>query len=179
MVEKRASRRRDGEYFSAVADARFVIRKVFRIVDERAKGRDLDPLEHQALIQIRGARDGQLRVGDVAERLDISPAFASKLVKTLLRKELVLSSPSTRDQRVTHLRASERGEQLLAEIDAEVRLHVDFFTRGLTRSQKAAALAIFAFYVGTRIEIVDPEEPERAPARRRSLPVRRKENAWR
>jgi DNA-binding MarR family transcriptional regulator len=156
MADKKTRSRtspRPADYFSGVADARFVIRKVFRIVDERAKSRDLDPLEHQALIQIFGARDRDVRVGDVAERLDISPAFASKLVKALGEKGLVTAKQSARDQRVMHVKATGKGAKLLAEIDAEVRFHVDFFARQLTPDQKAAALSIFAFYVGTRIEI--------------------------
>jgi DNA-binding MarR family transcriptional regulator len=156
MADKRTRNRapsRPADYFSGVADARFVIRKVFRIVDERAKSRGLDPLEHQALIQIYGARGRDVRVGDVAERLDISPAFASKLVKALSQKGLVTTRQSTRDQRVTHLKASAKGAKLLGEIDAEVHFHVDYFARQLTPAQKAAALSIFAFYVGTTIEI--------------------------
>jgi DNA-binding MarR family transcriptional regulator len=163
VAEKKGPRRRSwraADYFCGVADARYVIRKVFRIVDERAKRRDLEPLEHQALIQIYGARGEELRVGDVAERLDISPAFASKLVKALIGKELVLARASTRDQRVIHLRASAKGERILAEIDEDVRVHVDFFTRGLSHRQKAAALSIFAFYVGTTIEIHGSEPRE-------------------
>lgn len=135
-------------YFHGVADARFVIRRVFRIVDERAKSRDLDPLAHQALIQIYGLRDRDVRVGTVGERLDIPPAFASKLVKALVLKGLVRAEPSPHDQRVSHLSATPAGAALLAEIDADVRVHVGFFTRGLTLEQKDAALSIFAFYVG-------------------------------
>jgi DNA-binding MarR family transcriptional regulator len=139
-------------YFHGVADARFVIRKVFRIVDERAKNRGLDPLEHQALIQIYGARDGEVRVGTVAERLDISPAFASKIVKALVTKKLVSLADSAHDQRVTNVAVTPAGSAMLAEIDADVRIHVRFFTRGLTHEQKAAALSIFAFYVGLDAE---------------------------
>ena len=122
---------------------------MFRIVDERAKSRNLDPLEHQALIQIYGLRDSDVRVGTVAERLDIAPAFASKLVKALTGKGFVSAAPSPHDQRVSHLSATAEGAALLAEIDADVRVHVDFFTRALTPEQKSAALSIFAFYVGT------------------------------
>jgi DNA-binding MarR family transcriptional regulator len=139
-------------YFHGVADARFVIRKVFRIVDERAKSRGLDPLEHQALIQIYGARDGDVRVGTVAERLDISPAFASKIVKALVTKKLVSLADSAHDQRVTNVSATPAGIATLTEIDADVRIHVGFFTRALTPEQKAAALSIFAFYVGLDAE---------------------------
>jgi DNA-binding MarR family transcriptional regulator len=137
-------------YFHGVADARFIIRKVFRIVDERAKNRGLDALEHQALIQIYGLRENAVRVGTVAERLDIAAAFASKLVKALNAKGYVESAPSPDDQRVSHLKATAAGAKLLAEIDADVRFHVDFFTRGLTAEQKTAALSIFSFYVGSK-----------------------------
>jgi DNA-binding MarR family transcriptional regulator len=135
-------------YFHGVADARFVIRRVFRIVDERAKSRGLEPLQHQALIQIYGARGGDVRVGTVAERLNISSAFASKIVKALVRKKLVSLADSAHDQRVTNVAATAAGIAMLTEIDADVRVHVGFFTRGLTSEQKAAALSIFAFYVG-------------------------------
>ena len=135
-------------YFHGVADARFVIRRVFRIVDERAKSHGLEPLEHQALIQIYGMRGGDTRVGTVAERLDIPPAFASKLVKSLSSKGFVDVTGSARDGRVSELSATVAGAELLGEIDADVRVHVDFFTRGLTHAQKAAALSIFTFYVG-------------------------------
>jgi DNA-binding MarR family transcriptional regulator len=87
----------------------------------------------------------------VADRLDIPPAFASKLVKSLTGKQLVSVAVSPLDQRVSHLSATPAGAALLAEIDADVRVHVDFFTRGLTAEQKNAALAIFAFYVGTPV----------------------------
>lgn len=136
-------------YFQGVADARFVIRRVFRIVDERAKSHGLDPLEHQALIQIYGLRGGDVRVGTVAERLDIAPAFASKLVKALAAKGFVTTALSADDHRVSNLSATAAGAELLAEIDADVRVHVDFFTRALTGDQKSAALSIFSFYVGS------------------------------
>ena len=49
---KGSERRNDFQrYFHGIAKARYVIRKVIRIVDEQAKKAGLDPLEHQALIQ--------------------------------------------------------------------------------------------------------------------------------
>ena len=50
-------------YFHGVAEARYVIRRIFRIVDEQAKSAGLEPLEHQALIQLFGAPE-PLRVID-------------------------------------------------------------------------------------------------------------------
>jgi len=142
------------DYFSSVADARFVMRKVVRIVDEIAKRRDLDPLEHQALIQIYGVRK-QVLVRTVAERLDISPAFASKLVKALIAAKLVTTHESPTDLRASVLRATDEGVRRLRQIDAEVRLQVNAFTRGLQPEMKSAALSIYAFYVGAEIEVTD------------------------
>src|SRR5947207_1818166 len=67
-------------YFSCVAETRYVLRKVLRIVEDEAKVAGLDPLEHQALLQIYGHGKGALQVKQVAARLDVTPAFASVLV---------------------------------------------------------------------------------------------------
>jgi DNA-binding MarR family transcriptional regulator len=149
-------------YFRSVADARYVIRKAVRIVDDIAKSRGLDPLEHQALIQIYGARTDVL-VRTVAERLDISPTFASKLVKALISAKFVTSHDSPTDLRASLLRVTVTGVRILEEIDAEVRLQVNMFTRNLKPDQKAAALAIFAFYVGAKIEVTDYHELAEIP----------------
>lgn len=139
-------------YFCSVADARFIMRKVIRIVDDAATKRGLDPLVHQALIQIYGSREDVL-VRSVAERLDISPTFASKLVKTLVSKKLASATESPTDSRASHLRTTVAGSRLLAEIDADVRVQVNVFARSLTPEQKSAALAIFASHVGAHIAI--------------------------
>lgn len=141
-------------YFQSVAEARFVIRQVFRLVDERAKAHGMEPLEHQALIQIFGAQKEEISVGEVADRLHIAAAFGSKLVKALVKKGFVRSRPSTVDQRVVNLSVTREGAATLVAIDDEVRVHVDYFTSQLSADQKDAAMAIFAFYVGTNIRIV-------------------------
>ena len=68
------------DYFAEVAEARYVLRRVFRIAEEQARDAGLDPLAHQALIQIYGSPDRRLRVAQLADRLDITPAFASSLL---------------------------------------------------------------------------------------------------
>ena len=143
--------RMDGDslerYFHGIAEARYVIRRVFRIVDEQAKGADLEPLEHQALIQILGATR-PFRVIDLADRLDIAPAFASRLAKRLEDRGLVQRSAALDDRRSKHLAATERARELLAQIDEQVHVHVDYFQRQLNHEERVAALGIFAFYLG-------------------------------
>ncbi len=135
-------------YFRGVAEARYVLRKVFRLVEEEAKRAGLDPLAHQALIQIYGSENGMLRVKDVAERLDITAAFASSLVKMLAGKHHVARVRDTKDNRVTWVKITKSGRAALHRIDGEVRAHVDYFTRSLTPRQTEAALSILMFYGG-------------------------------
>lgn len=138
-------------YFMGVAEARYVLRKVFRIVEEQAKKFGLDPLAHQALIQIYGSPDMELQVNQIANRLDITPAFSSSLVRSLVEKEFVLRRGHERDQRVTFVAISERGREVMDAIDENVKFHVDYFVGQLTVEERESALSIFMFYVGAKI----------------------------
>jgi DNA-binding MarR family transcriptional regulator len=144
-------RRGSKKYFHAVSDARYVIRKVLRIVDERARLHGLEPLEHQALLQVFGARK-ELRVGEIAERLDVSGTFTSKLIKSLLRKGLVATNKLSDDQRMIYLSVTDKGRQLMLKIDAEVERYVSVFTNGLRAPEKNAVVVILASYVGKSVD---------------------------
>src|SRR3954468_7871649 len=140
-------------YFRGVAQARYVLRKVFRLVEEEAKRAGIDPLAHQALIQIYGSPAGALKVKDVAERLDITPAFASSLVKALAIKELVATKKDKLDSRVNWVQVTKNGRDLLHRIDEQVQIHVDYFTRGLNSLETEAALSILMFYAGVSFKV--------------------------
>ena len=135
-------------YFQSVAQTRYVLRKVFRLIEERAKAAGLDPLEHQALIQIYGSPEMKLRVKEVAERLDIAPAFASSILKSLEERQLLVRLASDRDQRVTDVVVTQQGKELLHRIDEQVHVHVDFFTQQLPQEAREAAISIMMFYIG-------------------------------
>jgi DNA-binding MarR family transcriptional regulator len=137
-------------YFHGIAKAHEIIRKVFRIVDEQARAAGLEPLEHKVLIQIFGAPDAPLRVNEIAGRLDVAPALVSRLLKGLEADGLVVRTPAAEDRRITRVAATDEARALLAEIDIGVRHHVDYFQAGLGDEERAAALRIFAFYLGVR-----------------------------
>lgn len=145
-------------YFHGIAEARYVARRVFRIVDEQAKELGLDPLQHQTLIQVFGAEAEPLRVNDIAERLDLAPALASRLVTALEEKGLVARSPSATDRRSVAVTATPDGVRLLEQIDQAVHYHVGHFQRRLDDEQRAFALGIFAFYVGASLDADDLAE---------------------
>lgn len=135
-------------YVHGISQARYVVRKVFRIVDDQAKKAGLDPLQHLALIHIYGMSDTAIPVNQVAERLDIAPAFASRLVKELEAKGLIRRQQSEQDRRMTYVSATDAGVRLLRDVDRGVRTHVNYFQSQLDDDGRLAALAIFAFYVG-------------------------------
>jgi len=139
-------------YFRGVAQARYVLRKVFRLVEEEAKRAGIDPLAHQALIQIYGSAAGALKVKDVAERLDITPAFASSLVKTLVTRGFLATKRDKQDSRINWVQVTKEGRALLHRIDEQVQIHVDYFTRGLSSGETEAALSILMFYAGVSLK---------------------------
>src|SRR5262249_51370586 len=143
-------------YFYGVAHARYVLRKVFRLVEEEAKRAGIDPLAHQALIQIHGSERGALRVKDLAERLDITPAFASNLLKMLVAKKLVAASRDKSDNRVSWVKVTKAGRATLHAIDEQVQIHVDYFTRGLSDKETEAALSVLLFYAGVTFHSPKP-----------------------
>jgi DNA-binding MarR family transcriptional regulator len=143
--------RRDVDFTSygmSIAAARYIMRKVVRIVDEEARKQDLDPLEHQALLQIFGAGDNPWTISRLAERLDVASALTSRLVNSLDMKGLIERRPSATDKRVTMILASQAGLDLLRNINAAVHLELAYFHLGLADEQRIAALPIFAFYLG-------------------------------
>lgn len=146
------------EYFQAIARARYVVRKSFRIVDEQAKKLGLEPLQHQALIQAYGASDGLLRVNEIADRLDIAPAFASRLIRDLESLELVGREASPTDKRITLVAVTDKGARLLEKISHEVHVHIEYFHRQLTDEERADALSVFAFYVGVPLTTAQLDE---------------------
>jgi DNA-binding MarR family transcriptional regulator len=135
-------------YFVAVAHVRYILRKVVRMVDDKASELGLGSLEHQALLQVYGSATQQLRVNELAERLDIAPPFASNLVKDLIKRKLLKRASDSSDLRVTVLQITNTGRELCHRIDAEVRPHVDYFTSQLTEDERETALSTLMFYVG-------------------------------
>jgi len=136
------------DYMTIVAQARYVIRKVQMIIDGCARELGIGSLEHQALIQIYGATGGAIPVGQLAERLNIVPALASRLVQQLDAAGFVTRSPSEEDRRTMLVSSTGPGERLLCQIVEIAHQKVEAFRLGTTERERAAAHEIIAFYVG-------------------------------
>jgi len=136
-------------YMHSVAEARYLVRKVVRIVHEQAKQAGLDPLEHEALVQIFGGGASEaLSVNQVAGRLDVAAALTSRLISGLAAKELVHRHRADEDKRVTRVGTTEAGVAILKEIDRQVHIHIDYFQKQLDDDDRLSLMAIFAFWVG-------------------------------
>ncbi|CAN0429970.1 unnamed protein product, partial [Discosporangium mesarthrocarpum] len=136
------------DYFAEVAEARYILRRVFRIAEEQARHAGFDPLAHQALIQIYGSPDRRLRVNQLAERLDITPAFTSSLLKSLDTDGMIARRRDEADHRVTWVSLTGAAIEKLVAIDAAVGFHVDYFARQIPARDRKRALATLKFYVG-------------------------------
>src|SRR5690606_40852614 len=127
------------------------LRRIFRIVEEQAKRHDIDPLAHQALIQVYGSPEMELQVNQIANRLDITPAFSSSLVRMLVEKGLVARRRAEHDLRVTFVKITPHGREVMDAIDENVQFHVDYFVGQLSDEERESALSILMFYVGAKL----------------------------
>jgi DNA-binding MarR family transcriptional regulator len=153
------------EYMHNVAQARYVVRKIVRIVHEQAKRAGLDPLEHQVLLQLFGADAGH-SVSRLAERLDVAPAVASRLINVLATKGLVVREQSDKDKRIMHVIVTDAGIALLGEIDRAVHIHIDYFQKQLEDSDRLSLMAVFAFWAGLEADSEIGDAIRSAVARR-------------
>jgi DNA-binding MarR family transcriptional regulator len=136
------------EFVVSIAEGRYVMRKVTRIVDDEAKRQGLDPLEHQAMLQAYGAGKELRTVSQLAERLDVAPALASRVVNSLATKGLIVRRSAESDKRVTKIEISPKGVALIRQIDQKVHIAMEYFSSQLGDDQRLAALAIFTKYLG-------------------------------
>jgi len=134
-------------YVNSIAHARYVMRRVLRILDEQAREHGLEPLQHQALLQVYGSPE-PAPVHRIAERLGIAAAFASRLLRQLEKLGYVERRSVASDRRVVHVVATPAGIECLRVIDSGVHAHVRYFQSQLTNDGKLGALGIFAFYLG-------------------------------
>jgi DNA-binding MarR family transcriptional regulator len=135
-------------YMHYVAEMRVVIRKVQKIIADCARRNGLEPLHHQALIQVYGAPERRISVGRLADNLNVSPALASRLVGELESEQLARRLASKEDRRATHVVATAAGVQRLYDIVEDVHREVAAFNSRLLPEQRKAALEVFALYIG-------------------------------
>lgn len=134
----------DDDQLMAVADARYLMRRAFRMIDTEARKVDLDPLAFQALVQLMGVPSRTRTVGELAERLDVPPGLVSRLIKDLEAFGYANRLPSAEDRRVKLVRITEPGERLVLDLYRRVRGKFSALTDDLDEERRVRALAVWA-----------------------------------
>jgi DNA-binding MarR family transcriptional regulator len=139
-------------HLTAVADARFLMRRAFRIVDEEARRAGIDPLANQLLVQLRGAPDMTHSVSELAVRLDVPPNLVSRLTRGLEEQGYVERLSSTRDRRITLVRATAAGEDIAREIGDRARVGFASLRDVLSEDRRGAALRVWVRNFGLEMQ---------------------------
>lgn len=107
--------------YADLANFRAALRSFQAFSEERAAEVGLTPQQHQALLAIRGAEDGEATIGYISERLILKPHSASELVKRLESIGLIARQDDLHDKRKTVLALTPRAEDLLSTLSATHR----------------------------------------------------------
>jgi DNA-binding MarR family transcriptional regulator len=128
------------EQVARIAEFRAALRRFERHVERAARRQGLTPQRFALLLQIEGAA-GDLRVGELAERMQLTPNTATELIIRAEEAQLVRRASSAADARVVHLEATAEGRRrlyaTLAEADGyrtELRQAFDHLAEQFERS---------------------------------------------
>jgi DNA-binding MarR family transcriptional regulator len=126
-----------------IADFRAALRRFERHVERAARRQGLTPQRFLLLLQIEGAA-GDLRVGELAERMQLTPNTVTELIIRAEEARLVRRASSAADARVVNLETTAEGRRrlyaTLAEADGyrkELREAFDHLAEQFERSTES------------------------------------------
>jgi DNA-binding MarR family transcriptional regulator len=111
--------------YEMLADLRHALRQFAAFSEEAADAVGLTPVQHQALLAIRGSK-APPSIGDLASRLIVRHHSAVGLVDRLIEHGLVRRTTDTADRRRVELSLTARGDAVLARLSVA---HRDELTR--------------------------------------------------
>ena len=126
--KSRSTKRRPSQAdYEALAQFRYLIRCFLDFSQQAARGVDLTPQQHQALLAIKGyPGGGPITVGDLAERLRLRHHTTVELVDRLSEAGLVRRVVDPDDQRRVLLELTDLAIEDLAELSVA---HLDELSR--------------------------------------------------
>jgi DNA-binding MarR family transcriptional regulator len=104
--------------YAALAAFRRTLRTFLAFSEEAARAAGLTPQQHQALLAIRGAKDSETTVGELAASLLLKPHTVVGLADRLARAGLVRRKPDAGDRRRVLLAPTAKGEKVLKRLSA-------------------------------------------------------------
>ncbi|KAB1084059.1 MarR family transcriptional regulator [Neorhizobium galegae] len=113
---KKLSRLRQVDY-ETLADLRYALRQFMDFSASAAQVEGLPPQQHQALLAIKGNRNGKpMTVGMLAERLLIAPHTATELINRLVDGGLAARQVDQEDRRRQTVQLTDKAEELLGRL---------------------------------------------------------------
>lgn len=120
------------EHYVMLADFRYALRQFLRFSEKAAQAAGLTPQQHQAMLAIKGfpGRD-DIKIGELAERLQILHHSAVGLVDRLVAQKHVRRFHGKTDRRQVHLTLTARGEAALEKLSETHREQLSRIAPGL------------------------------------------------
>lgn len=110
------------------------LRHFLRFSEEAARAAGLEPQQHQAMLAIRANEDdGPVRVGDVADWLQLRHHSAVGLLNRLVQRGLVERERDGHDRRFVNVRLTSEGERILEELSLHHRAELRRAAPALSR----------------------------------------------
>ncbi len=105
--------------YRALANFRYALRQFLEFSGAAAKSVGLTPQQHQAMLSIIGAPEGQaVTVGFLAERLLLKHHSTVELVDRLVELDLLTRQPDAADRRKVLLNLTPKAKRLLTKLSA-------------------------------------------------------------
>ena len=119
----------------ALAEFRYALRSFQRFSEQAAHGRDLQPRQHQLLLQIAGIAAGhKATIGFLAERLGLRQNSVVELADRSVAEGLVRRTDDPEDRRRVVLSLTAKGSRLLETLSASHARELDEFGPRLIRA---------------------------------------------
>jgi DNA-binding MarR family transcriptional regulator len=106
------------ERYTALAEFRYQIRRFQHVSEDAARRAGLEPQQHQLLLAIKGAPEGGLTIGEVAERLQVRHHSAVELVARAAARGLVVREKGEVDRRKVFVFVTNEGTEALSQLSA-------------------------------------------------------------
>ncbi|BDS08162.1 MarR family transcriptional regulator [Oceaniferula spumae] len=105
----------DGDY-QRLSEFRYALRRFLKFSEQAAMSEGLKPLEHQALLAIRGYQGGTVTINVLAERLCIEPQESRKLVDTMVDYGWLITEKLPPDPKAVKLSLTEQSIERLVRL---------------------------------------------------------------
>lgn len=110
------------EHYVMLAEFRYALRQFLRFSENAAHAAGLTPQQHQAMLAIKGFPGrSDIKIGELAERLQILHHSAVGLVDRLVAQRHVRRWHGKTDRRQVHVTLTARGEAALERLSANHR----------------------------------------------------------